>query len=54
MSRIKVQEERVGPVVPGGPEFIVETWHEFLCESDTEPLSTEHEIPFNIFTRPIK
>ena len=54
MSRIKVHEEKLGPIVPGGPEFVLETWHEFLFEGDVEPLSTEHEIPFNLFTRPIK
>lgn len=50
MSRVKVKEDLIGPLVPGGPQFICQTWHDYLCPEDTEPLAIEHEIPFSNFT----
>ena len=54
MSRIKVGEQTLGPLIDGGPQYKLETWHEMLEEGDAEPLSIEIEIPFSVWTRPIK
>jgi hypothetical protein len=50
MSRVKVKEEVLGPLVAKGPQFIVRTWNCYLAEGDAEPLTVEYEIPFNIST----
>ena len=50
MSRVKVKEDVIGPLVEGGPQFNCQTWHDYLCEGDADPLAVEHEIPFNSFT----
>jgi hypothetical protein len=50
MSRIKVKEETLGPLIAGGAEFVFQTWHDYLQEADAEPIAIEHELPFNSFT----
>ncbi|KAL4532977.1 hypothetical protein Ndes2526B_g08534 [Nannochloris sp. 'desiccata'] len=50
MSRKKVKEDILGPLAQGGAQFTIQTWHCYLSAGDADPVTIEHELPFNIST----
>jgi hypothetical protein len=54
MSRRKVKEDILGPLAQGGAHFTIQTWNCYLNEGDADPVTIEHELPFNVSTRLIE